>query len=150
MSEQRKDGVDGISCHILDTCLGRPASGVACVLRCQQQQRLAGTVNGSHEISRATTNADGRCVFNLHENDGAAKDRGDVLYTIDFYTAEYLRGIGTTSSEAGAQVKTGRAFWPLISVTFDPSAADRKTDGTLKFHIPLLLGPYSYSTYRGS
>ena len=151
--------VDAISCHVLDTCLGRPASGIPCTLSCRRsgvELRQPQQETQAEVLDRAVTNDDGRCAFDLADHLTTIADNdGGVVYTIEFHTRDYLRSIGTgtgSASEGEGQgvLRTGRAFWPSIAVTFDPSAADRKKDGMHKFHIPLLLGPYSYSTYRGS
>jgi len=110
-----------ITTHVLDTSLGRPVAGVPVTLEIQ-----AG--NGAWtELSRGATDADGRLRHLLAE--GTLKP---ATYRLTFETKEYFR----------AQHKGG--FYPHVSVVFEVR------DAAEHFHVPLLLSPYGYSTYRGS
>lgn len=80
---------------------------------------------GGQTVEFAITDTDGR-VRDLHT--GAAEG----VYTLTFDTAAYF----------GAQGVTG--FYPKVAITFEIA------DTTAKYHVPLLLSPYAYSTYRGS
>lgn len=117
-----------ISTHVLDTSRGRPAAGVPVVL-----ERVGGS-DGSdgfgarHEIGRATTDADGR-VRELVPA-GAAVEAG--TYCLTFDTAAY------------SVATRGESFYPRVSIFFIVR------DPTQHHHVPLLLSPYGYSTYRGS
>jgi len=110
----------GLSTHILDTALGRPATGVALILSQLQ--------DGSwQEIGRGETDADGRCKTLL----------GDAplevaTYKIRFATAEYY----------STQNLTG--LYPFVEIIFEVQ------DPKQHFHIPLLLTANGYTTYRGS
>jgi 5-hydroxyisourate hydrolase len=106
----------GISTHVLDTALGRPAAGVPVTLEIDPFGRTA-------EVAAATTDGDGRVASLL---DGPLHTG---TYRIRYDTAAYL---GDT------------AFFPEVTVTFRVTAADEH------HHIPLLLSPFGYSTYRGS
>ncbi len=111
----------GISTHILDTTLGRPAADVAVTL-----ERLDG---GSWIlVGQDTTNTDGRAKGLVRE--GAAIRAGS--YRLTFAVASYFEKL------------TIQSFYPSITITFlvrDPSE---------HFHVPLLLNPHGYTTYRGS
>ena len=110
-----------ITTHILDTALGRPAEAVETVLyRLKDQQWL--------EIGRGTTDADGRVSDLYVYSDSLPKGS----YRINFATAPYF--------EANHE----DTFYPSIDIQFQIAG-----DGQ-HYHVPLLLAPYGYSTYRGS
>ena len=110
-----------ISTHILDLTLGRPAAAVT--VRLEREEGGAW-----QEIFRGVTDADGRI--------GSLNPVGAVLqvgrYRLGFETGPYFRAQGLDS------------FYPYIEVVVDID------DPEQRYHIPLLLTPYSYSTYRGS
>ena len=110
-----------ITTHVLDTSLGRPAAGVPVTLEIQ-------TLGGAwKEISRGATDADGR-LRHLLAPDALEK----ATYRLTFDTKAYFK----------AHHKGG--FYPQVSVVFEiHNAAEH-------YHVPLLLSPYGYSTYRGS
>ena len=110
-----------ISTHVLDTARGVPAAGVPVVL-----ERLESS--GIHQISRAATDGDGR-VREL-VSPGAAVAAG--RYRLTFDTASYFGSLGI------------EAFYPSVAVVFEIR------DVVQHHHVPLLLSPYGYSTYRGS
>ena len=106
-----------ISTHVLDTSLGKPASGIRVTLR--RDDSLIGS---------GTTDDDGR-VRDLLAKDSTLNE-GD--YTLSFSVSEYF-------------VKTKRAsFYNDIQISFRIGA------GSEHYHVPLLLSPFGYSTYRGS
>ncbi|MFF0292095.1 hydroxyisourate hydrolase [Kitasatospora sp. NPDC004614] len=113
----------GISTHVLDTSLGRPAAGVPVELavRTEDGWRLLGT---------SATDADGRVT-------GLPAVAGGSVARLRFDTAEYHAGTGQRSS--GQQ-----PFFPEVSIVFTV-APDQ-----LHYHVPLLLNPFGYSVYRGS
>lgn len=80
---------------------------------------------GGETVAVATTDADGR-VADLYT--GAAEG----VYKLVFDTAAYFTAQGVTG------------FYPEVVITFEIA------DSTSKYHVPLLLSPYAYSTYRGS
>jgi 5-hydroxyisourate hydrolase len=111
-----------ITTHVLDTALGRPAEGIAVVLE------LADPEEGWTELAHGLTDADGRISSLLP--DGAILASG--TYRLRFATAAYFDALGV------------RAFYPEVVVLF------RVDDPAGHFHLPLLLSPFAYSTYRGS
>jgi 5-hydroxyisourate hydrolase len=120
---------DAITCHILDTVVGKPAAGVNCTL-----SRL----DGFHatDIAQAKTNEDGR-ILKWDSSIEQVVKGGKVdpgRYRIRFETGDYL----SKSSD-------GQAFFPYVEIVFDVAPP-----GEPHYHIPLLLANYSYSTYRGS
>jgi 5-hydroxyisourate hydrolase len=117
-----------ITTHVLDTALGRPAEGIALTL-----YRLD---PGSGEwvvLASGVTNADGRVADFLARDETLAAG----TYRMHFDTGSYLEDSGL----AGRQ---GPAFYPWVDVVFSLG------DGGEHYHIPLLLSPFGYSTYRGS
>lgn len=110
-----------VTTHVLDTARGRPAAGVVVVL-----EQAAGD-GGWTELARGTTDADGRLRDLLPEN----TPLGGV-YRLRFGTGAYFRSQGL------------RGFFPEVQVTVELEP------GAGHYHIPLLLSPYGYSTYRGS
>lgn len=108
------------STHVLDAGLGRPAAGVPVT--------LSVAVGGVWtELASGATDADGR----WRAPEGADLVTG-ADHRITFDTAAHLRATGR------------EPFYPEVTVTFRPSITDRH------HHVPLLLSPYSYSTYLGS
>jgi 5-hydroxyisourate hydrolase len=111
-----------ISTHVLDVARGRPAGDVPVRL----ERRSA---SGVWDLVRSTrTDADGRCGQLLGKDDGL--DAG--VYRVVFDTASYF----------SAQKVEG--LYPVVEVTF------HVREGEAQFHIPLLLSPNGYTTYRGS
>ena len=109
-----------ISTHVLDTSIGRPAAGI--------EIRLSALDAGGSwgERDRARTDDNGR-VANL----GAGESSGRA-YCLSFDVGTYFRERGVDS------------FYSLINVEFVI------TDPDAHYHVPLLVSPYGYSTYRGS
>ena len=111
-----------LTTHVLDTASGKPAAGLRVVLR---------RAGAPAVLSEAATNADGRLDKPLL--DGEAFTPG--VYEITFHAGDYFRAQGVTLAEP--------AFLDLVPVRFALTEA-RDT------HVPLLISPYGYSTYRGS
>ena len=118
--------VSAITTHVLDTARGVPAVGVPVRL-----ERVSGENPG--EIGRASTDADGR-VRDL----GPQRLRPGT-YRLVFDVAGYFAGLGQQD-----QPDQREAFFPEVAVTF---TADGEAP---HYHIPLLLSPFGYATYRGS
>ncbi|SIQ28945.1 5-hydroxyisourate hydrolase [Rhizobium sp. RU20A] len=114
-----------LTTHVLDAARGTPAEGL-----CIDLYRIDGTARTL--VKTVTTNADGRV-------DGPVL-AGDELtagvYELLFHAGDYLRGAGTSLPEP--------AFLDEIPLRFGIA------DAGAHYHVPLLLSPYSYSTYRGS
>lgn len=114
--------MSGITTHVLDLVRGRPAAGVGVRLALEQPGR------GFVTLAERTTDDDGR-VGDLTAA-GAALDAG--RYRLTFATGAYFERQGVAS------------FHPEVSVDF------RITEPSRHHHVPLLLSPFGYSTYRGS
>ncbi len=111
-----------ISTHVLDTAQGAPARNVPVRLERQESS------GDWRLVGSARTDQDGRCGQLLPEGEAAAAG----IYRMTFDAASYY----------AAQKIEG--LYPLVQITF---AAKQ---GEENFHIPLLLSPYGYTTYRGS
>lgn len=109
-----------LTTHILNTTLGKPAAGVTIVLYEQSNSNWQEVVSG-------ITNADGRITDWLPKEQ--VLPAGD--YKLRFETGNYFKQLGMPS------------FYPFVEIVF--SIID-----SAHYHVPLLLNPYGYSTYRGS
>jgi len=117
-------GAGRLTTHVLDTALGKPAAGLPVTLyRIEGERRT--------ELASAVTNADGRCDRPLLEGD--AFRAGE--YELVFAAGNYLRKTGLTLTEP--------PFLDTIPIRFGMT-------GSGHYHVPLLLSPFGYSTYRGS
>ncbi|RCI76903.1 hydroxyisourate hydrolase [Brucella anthropi] len=115
-----------LSTHVLDTAHGSPAAAMRVEL-----YRIG--VNGAPElIKRTVTNLDGRTDAALLSGD----ELRTGIYELQFHVAEYFEGRGAAQANP--------PFLDLIPIRF--AIAD--VDGN--YHVPLLVSPWSYSTYRGS
>lgn len=114
-----------LSTHVLDTAKGKPAAGVKIML-----YRISG--QSHRKVKEVVTNADGR-------TDGPLLD-GDKLvagsYELVFCAGDYLRASG--------QAGEGILFLDEIPIRFGVP------DASQHYHVPLLISPFGYSTYRGS
>lgn len=114
-----------LTTHVLDTAQGRPAAGLVIRL-----SRI--TAGETVAIITATTNADGRTDRPLLEGDGFAAGPYELL----FAAGDYFRAEGLALSDP--------PFLDEIPIRFVLAA------NSGNYHVPLLLSPWSYSTYRGS
>lgn len=116
-----------LSTHVLDVASGKPARGVAVELR----RLVPGGI--AEPVVQAVTNADGRTDAPLL----AGGDLRAGIYELVFHVGDYFRAEGT----AGLP---DTAFLDQVPIRFgvaDPGG---------HYHVPLLVSPWSYSTYRGS
>lgn len=114
-----------LTTHVLDTALGRPGEGIRIEL-----YRVSGDTR--QKLTEAVTNDDGRCDAPILEGE----DFTSGEYELVFHAGDYLRARGVTAGEP--------RFLDVIPLRFGVSSADQH------YHVPLLLSPYGYSTYRGS
>lgn len=113
-----------LTTHVLDTALGRPAAGLKITL-------FGVDGKGRTQLSTHVTNADGRCDAPLL--DGA--DFATGTYELVFGAGAYHRAQGVAVMDP--------PFLEDISISFGIAEESH-------YHVPLLLSPYGYSTYRGS
>ena len=111
-----------LTTHVLDTARGRPAAGMRITLR-----DASGTV-----LAEVDTNEDGRTETPILPEDRFAPG----IYELTFHAGDFLRATGQAGDEP--------LFLDLVPIRFGMS------DGEAHYHVPLLLSPYGYSTYRGS
>lgn len=109
-----------VTTHVLDVARGRPAAGVGVLLSVR-------TGEGWREIGRAATDADGRV-----ESFPDAGPLAAGIHRLRFETGDWFRGQGL------------QGFWPKVEIAFEVTVPAEH------HHVPLLLSPYGYSTYRGS
>lgn len=111
-----------LTTHVLDTTHGRPAAGVAVRL-----------YDGGGALLRETrTNADGRCDAPLLEGDALRAG----CYRLEFDIGAYFRARGVPLPAP--------PFLGVVPIAFGVS------DSGAHYHVPLLVSPFGYSTYRGS
>ena len=113
-----------LTTHVLDTASGRPAGGLKIELY---------AVESSERLLKAvSTNSDGRVDAPLLEGSDLRAGR----YELRFFAGDYLRRLGAKLPEP--------PFFDVIAIRF--GIAEPQSH----YHVPLLLSPYGYSTYRGS
>jgi len=123
-----------LSTHVLDTCRGRPAAGVAVAL-----YELAG--EEARLVAETRTNADGRTDRPLIGGRPVPMAR----YELRFAVGDYFRAAGEVAPEAAAEAAAGGpAFLDTVPVRFGVAEPEAH------YHVPLLVTPWSYATYRGS
>jgi 5-hydroxyisourate hydrolase len=110
-----------ISTHVLDTSVGRPASGIGVRLLRREATTWA-------LVSEETTNADGRVPALLSPGTAAEPGEYRLVFAVDGYFA----------------ARRQDSFYTTVEVAFVVR------DASQHYHVPLLLSPFGYSTYRGS
>ena len=113
-----------LTTHVLDTAQGRPGAGIKIDLYSVGTERK--------RLAQATTNTDGRCDKPLLEGDKLTAG----AYELVFHVGPYFASNGLTLPEP--------RFLDEVVIRFGVARPDEH------YHVPLLLSPYGYSTYRGS
>ncbi|MFB0615718.1 hydroxyisourate hydrolase [Streptomyces sp. AGS-58] len=127
-----------VSTHILDTSAGRPAEGVAVLLRAR-----GGAAADWQALGGSATDADGRC------KDLPALPEGTTHVRLDFAVEPYFeeqaaKKQADAQQDAPANRDSGPGvFFPEVAITFAVVPGEH-------YHVPLLLNPFGYSVYRGS
>jgi 5-hydroxyisourate hydrolase len=124
MAETSKADGGRLTTHVLDTAAGKPAAGLSIAL-----YHLNG--DARTHLKTVITNADGRCDAPLLA--GAEFRTGE--YELVFAAGDYLRALGTKLPKP--------AFLDSVPIRFGMAEP-------VHYHVPLLVSPYGYSTYRGS
>ncbi|WP_432382001.1 hydroxyisourate hydrolase [Duganella sp. P38] len=114
-----------LSTHVLDITLGKPGAGVKLALYAVSPQ-------GRQLLKTDVTNADGRCSAPLLEGDALKQGR----YELVFSAGDYFAAQGTALPEP--------RFIDEVTLAFGVAHADQN------YHVPLVVSPWAYSTYRGS
>ena len=124
MAETSHNNGGRLTTHVLDTATGKPAAGLLVDLfRLDDGKRT--------HLKSVNTNSDGRCDAPLLAGDEFQLGE----YELVFSAGDYLRRSGTKLPEP--------AFLDIVPIRFGMAEAKH-------YHVPLLISPYSYSTYRGS
>ena len=113
-----------LTTHVLDTARGRPAAGMRVEL-------FRVVSNGVIQLEKTVTNVDGRTPSALLFGEGMKP----ATYRLLFFVGEYF--VGSAAPDAGR-------FLDVVPVQFNID------DPTANYHVPLLVSPWAYSTYRGS
>jgi len=113
-----------LTTHVLDTALGRPAEGLTI--------ELWSMADAPQLLSSHATNADGRVDGPILQGDAFKTGQ----YELRFLAGDYLKTTGQTLPDP--------LFLDIIPIRFGIAEADGH------YHVPLLLSPFGYSTYRGS
>jgi 5-hydroxyisourate hydrolase len=114
--------MSGITTHVLDTSLGQPAAGILVQLESRNKDADPGWFNAGSGV----TNSDGR----VGELTSDKLDPGH--YRISFLVGDYFK------------LRNVESFYPVVRIEFEIKDAEQH------YHVPLLLNPFGYSTYRGS
>ncbi|PWN50583.1 Hydroxyisourate hydrolase [Violaceomyces palustris] len=115
-----------ITCHVLDSTRGKPAQGVKVKL-----EYLSSSSSPSLTfLAQGETDSDGRCLTLLNPQDHQLVGG---IYRMTFHTGDYFESQGRET------------FYPFVEIHFKLSESPDP-----HYHIPLLLSPFSYTTYRGS
>jgi 5-hydroxyisourate hydrolase len=114
--------MSAITTHVLDTARGCPAHGMPVALE------QIDTTERWHGVGHGVTDGNGRLRTLMPESTQPVPG----VYRLLFDTRAYYAQLGM------------RSFFPLVSVTFEVA------DASAHYHVPLLLSPFGYSTYRGS
>ncbi len=109
-----------LTTHVLDTSIGHPGKGIAVFLEVFNGSGWTGFAEGE-------TNDDGRVPDFIPED--VILEKG--IYRITFETEAYFNA------------REVKSFYPYVAIVFEIDSGDH-------YHVPLLLNPYGYSTYRGS
>jgi 5-hydroxyisourate hydrolase len=112
-----------LTTHVLDTAAGRPAAGLTLDL-----YRLEGKTRA--HLGSFRTNADGRCDAPLLAGEALRAGEYEIVFAV-----------GTWRAGGG---QAGAGFYDTVPIRF------RVTDPAGHYHVPLILAPFGYSTYRGS
>lgn len=114
-----------LTTHVLDTARGKPAAGVRIAL-----YRISG--QSHRKIAEMVTNADGRTDAPMLQGEKLTAG----AYELVFFAGDYLRETGQAAGEV--------LFLDQIPIRFGVP------DAGTHYHVPLLISPFAYSTYRGS
>lgn len=117
-----------LTTHVLDTTRGRPGNAITV-----QLYRVEGELRT--KLTATVTNDDGRCDQPLLENDQFQSGIYELMFSVGDYFASQYKSLSNGVTPA---------FLDDVVIRFGVSAADEH------YHVPLLITPYSYSTYRGS
>ena len=125
MTDARREAAGRLTTHVLDTMSGQPGAGLKIELF-----RLAG--ERRRRLASVTTDHDGRAPAPVLQG----RDLQPGVYELLFHVGDYFRGRGVSLPEP--------PFLDRVPVRFGIA------DATRHYHVPLLISPFGYATYRGS
>jgi 5-hydroxyisourate hydrolase len=124
-----------ITCHVLDTTTGRPGAGIKVTLKLLSPQKAstghwAATTNDDGRVPSWTSSASSEINEVVAQVKGSLKEGEQMVWSLNFETEAYYG--------------KGKTFWPEVELRFAAKVDEEH------YHVPLLLGPWSFTTYRGS
>ncbi|KAK4996114.1 hypothetical protein LTR66_004201 [Elasticomyces elasticus] len=133
---------DYITCHVLDTTTGKPAAHMAVTLT------LLSTLPPNFPRSfSSSTNVDGRVTHWGVLNDTQLYASLDLAFLVEHAQKALKQGeqmIWSLKFDTGSYFGEGNTFWPEVELKFFVKPEEKH------YHVPLLLTPWSFTTYRGS
>ncbi|KAL1305594.1 hypothetical protein AAFC00_007198 [Neodothiora populina] len=141
-----------ITCHVLETVAGRPAANMAVSLTLISPTPSSASNNATFT---ATTNSDGRVTAwspsPSSSSSSSSTTRTTTTTTLEATIEDAKKQLGNEEQmvwsirfQTGEFYGAGKTFWPEVELRFFTALTE------LHYHVPLLLGPWSYTTYRGS
>lgn len=125
-----------ITCHVLDTVQGKPGANIKVTLQ------LLEPSNTTNSHWTAQTNSDGRVT--AWTSSASSSSVNEIVAQAKTSLADGEQMVWRLTFDTEAYFGKGETFWPLVELRF----AAKKDEA--HYHVPLLLGPWSYTTYRGS
>ncbi len=141
---------DPITCHVLNTLTGTPAANLPVTLTLLSSPSSNTTTQ--NPTFTATTNADGR-VANWSPSPATAGSSPNVPALLASLPASDSKTNWAVRFEVGPwyEAQGVESFWPEVEVKFTVKGRGKEGEGGWRhYHVPVLLGPWNYSTYRGS
>ncbi|KAL4882823.1 hypothetical protein BJY04DRAFT_186134 [Aspergillus karnatakaensis] len=142
---------DPITCHVLNTLTGTPAANLPVTLTLLPSPS-ANTTTQTPTFT-ATTNADGRVANWLPVSTSASDSQPSVPDVLAALPAPDSKTNWALSFQVGPwfEAQGVESFWPEVEVKFTVKGRGKEgEEGWRHYHVPVLLGPWNYSTYRGS
>ncbi|PGH06568.1 hydroxyisourate hydrolase [Helicocarpus griseus UAMH5409] len=155
---------DPITCHVLNTVNGTPAPGLSCTLTLHSLLLPPGAAQPANlpVTLHAATDPDGRVKkwtpsssYSSAANNAPSSPPAGIREILEAIHEQYsgqqrsiwslkIKKVGEWYAEQGVE-----SFWPEVEVRFLVKGSE-KWEGWRHYHVPVLLGPWNYSTYRGS
>ncbi|KAG9654466.1 Hydroxyisourate hydrolase, partial [Aureobasidium melanogenum] len=133
-----------ITCHVLETVSGRPAPDMHVTLSLLSPKR---SNLSTPTVFTATTNSDGRVTAWQSTQEGGTVTTSELDHLVNTLKSDLKSDEQMNWSLVFATEEfygKGKTFWPEVELKFCTSKDEKH------YHVPLLLGPWSYTTYRGS
>ena len=127
-----------ITCHVLNTTTGKPAADIAVKLN------LVKPSTSHSEQWTATTNSDGRVAAWTASNSSESHEVNSVVASTKSQLRDEEEMVWSLTFSTQAYFGEGKTFWPEVQLIIAAKKSEEH------YHVPLLLGPWSYTTYRGS